>query len=580
MGYRSKCSFDFEGKGVIGIAGANESGKSTLLTAIGYGLFGEIPLKAREVQLLTDGGNEDLIVEVSAKMPWGETIDITRGRTREGKPIVEMSGFRGTPSSVFVEIQRRIKLSFKDFTSLSYFVQGDIHSFMEGDKREYFKRWTSGLSKWEGYENYAKHLIRQHEEEQERVNAKIQELTDLVSNAKSVEFKIATIDSEITDLQNQHVSLLAAIEAHLLKPPPNTPDTEMRGVHAEIKQLDVRLENAKSRRLQKVRILEDVGQGRCPILGIGCVPLAKKGRAQLQAEQDELSEIDTDIGSLILQRKKLAANLKAVSDANKDPYAGKRFGMRTKELQENIRQTMNRIASKHSEKGSLEATIDQVVKARDTLVKLDAERKKLVAEKTAATIVRNMCGRNGIPLTLVDRELQLVEDRCNWVLSKLDYQKRIRFLAYKELAEYEKECSVCGSALWRANLCRKCGSQRIRKRRDEPTITILDRGIERPFALESGGAKVLQSFAVRLACSLFLASMSGTRLNMIILDEVFAMLDSANRQKLMSVVIGKLSSEFGLEQQFVVSHHEDIISAVDHMIVVKKRGGYSTAEWA
>ena len=77
-----------------------------------------------------------------------------------------------------------------------------------------------------------------------------------------------------------------------------------------------------------------------------------------------------------------------------------------------------------------------------------------------------------------------------------------------------------------------------------------------------------------------MASMLGLDLKMVMLDEVFAHLDASNRQKLMSLVIDKLSTEFGLQQQLVVSHHEDIINAVDDIVVVSKEQGCSLAQWS
>ncbi len=51
-------------------------------------------------------------------------------------------------------------------------------------------------------------------------------------------------------------------------------------------------------------------------------------------------------------------------------------------------------------------------------------------------MVRFMCSRSGIPAQLIEEELERVEERCNWVLDRLDYPKRIRFSGFKELGDY------------------------------------------------------------------------------------------------------------------------------------------------
>jgi len=229
---------------------------------------------------------------------------------------------------------------------------------------------------------------------------------------------------------------------------------------------------------------------------------------------------------------------------------------------------------------SAKVWLQQVLAAQTQL----EEQKDLVeaaeVECRQWSFVRYMCGKKGVPSLIVSQELQKVEEKCNWILERLGYEKRIRFAGQRKLKEFEKVCPVCGGEKWRKKRCTSCSNPRPHKMRDEPTITVVDGKFERPFALESGGAKVLQSFAVRLACSMFVSNMSGIPLRMVILDETFAMLDSRNRRKLLALVVDKLSTTFGLQQQFVVSHHEDVTSAVSDLLVVSKERGASVARWA
>ena len=63
------------------------------------------------------------------------------------------------------------------------------------------------------------------------------------------------------------------------------------------------------------------------------------------------------------------------------------------------------------------------------------------------------------------------------------------------------------------------------------------------------------------------------------LDEIFAHLDAENRQRLLHLVIDKLATEFGLMQQLIVSDHDDIVNAVDDIILVEKTRHGSVAKW-
>jgi exonuclease SbcC len=110
-------------------------------------------------------------------------------------------------------------------------------------------------------------------------------------------------------------------------------------------------------------------------------------------------------------------------------------------------------------------------------------------------------------------------------------------------------------------------------------VTVISGDKRRSFSLESGGAKVIQSFAARLACALFLSAMKGTPMKMVMLDEIAQMLDESNRRRVMDLIVGGLSSEFGLEQILVVSHHQDVVGAIDNLLHVRRERGTSVAEW-
>jgi DNA repair exonuclease SbcCD ATPase subunit len=224
--------------------------------------------------------------------------------------------------------------------------------------------------------------------------------------------------------------------------------------------------------------------------------------------------------------------------------------------------------------------LENAEEAEGFVAKLAGEIERKERKVSALQFLSYMCGKRGLPAQIIEGELQRIEGRCNWVLERLDYQKRVKFLPYKELSGYERVCPACGGEVWYKNTCKGCGEPRPHKRKDDPTIVVLDGEIERAFALESGGAQVLQSFAVRLAGGMFVSSMTGVPMRMVMLDEVFAHLDASNRQKLMALVISKLSSVFGLEQQLVVSHHDDVVNAVDDMLVVTRERGSSVVHWA
>lgn len=581
MSYDRKCSISFSGKPIVGILGCNEIGKSSLLQAISYGIHGETRAR-REDQLITSGSTGPMSVELQLHFPDGSTLEITRGREQNGDPILKLAGYTGKPSELAQILRDKVRLQYTDFQALTYFQQGDIHQFMQGNKREFFNRWTSGLRFWSDCEKEAKYHAEHHSSEAREANLRLQsadktlalsvDILDSLEQSKDVvriteerltekSIKLAEAESYVTaietteDLNREFLFLVSSLE-----------EMKQRGLVIK-KQLD---------NLQKEA--EKIGSGNCPILDCYCDFLAHS--------EDTARESLSDTNNILVQEhQELRERYKTTRNRHKKVQSQLReytqndgreeLQLAQKEKQEAEKQF--RLASRQQARCIVDA--EQLITSEDAAKQARADIDSASVELSRWVFIQKMCGKSGIPSLIIEQELTRVESRCNWVLDRLGYRKRMKFSGYRELKGWEKECLRCGHKKWHSQTCLRCGSARQRRRKDELTVTVLDGIHERPFELESGGAQVLQSFAVRLACSLFLSTLTGVPMRMVMLDEVFAMLDSANRQHLMSLVINKLSREFGLEQQLVVSHHEDVLAAVNDVLVISKERGSSVARW-
>lgn len=582
MGYTKRVELDFRGKRTISITGSNESGKSSILQAISYGLYGKTRADS-ELSLINSFSDTPLVVDIKVRLDNGKLLEITRGRTRKNEAILKVAGHGGRSRELNSHIIDQLGLVHEDFVALSYFVQGDIHQFMTQDKRAYFQRWTTGLGYWKTLEDEASgrlqdanrvlmkarnavaaavaamgdedEIIKRElrtrklsEEAQERETIRSQQVSTLLAKTQKEQDREEICDA-VDDLKS-HVEDLTE---------------EIFSIGTIIKRLESEL--------------KQIGSSQCPILNKKCELLWQdKGKqkcsklsGQLDRYKEKKSAKEDKLSACNEKLSSLQAKLKKKSDPRlKEKLRGARqeYGLAQSEMRRAI-----------NEHAVARVALENLESAKKVIDKLRSEEDDAIATTRQWQFIKYMCGRSGIPSMLIQGELDHVENRCNWVLERLGYPKRIKFSAYRELQSYEQVCPKCGGDEWRRGLCRGCGADRPRKRRDEPTITVLDGTTERPFALESGGAQVLQSFAARMAGSLFRASMTGVPVRMIMLDEVFSFLDSTNRQNLMSLVLDKLATEFGLEQQFVVTHHEDVVSAVQNSLHVSKRNGTTTVEW-
>lgn len=581
VGYSRRTELDFTGRSTIGIIGGNETGKTTLLHAISYAAYGRT-LAPRDEQLLNDFCDR-MVVELRATIR-GKAIEITRGRDKDGSLICEVAGFKTRkPSEAVAHIAERIGLSYTDFIALQYFQQGDIHGFMTGDKRAYFQRWTSSLKLWAMLEKRAAENEKLAQRKLDMLDGQktaAEQTTErgdeIRAEARSATASAAKTEAD-AELLNESVRKLGIQIAR--SESQETQAVQLDDLRSQLTNVDNLIAAAQAGKARLDKQLTSEAAGLCPLLNIACTDLADSHDARKAELRQGIGKQDDLIDDLQQQRESIRRKgRKLKKKVVQSPVATLRADLTQAQrgLVEANRE--HKIALRR--KAQADAAVDTIDEAEAALKVIDKKIKKQSAALRRAQFIRFMCGKNGIPSQVIEGELDHVEDRCNWVFQRLDLPKQIRFKGYRELGAFEKVCPVCGSSSWHAERCKECGAKRPRKRKEEPTVTIMEGAVERPFELESGGAKILASLAVRLSSGLFVAAMTGTPLDSVFLDEVFAMLDASNRAKVMALVIDKLQTEFGIQRQFVVSHADDITHTIDDLIVVSKERGSSVARWA
>jgi len=581
MGYKGTTNIDFSGKKIIAICGKNESGKSSILQAISYALFGKTRAK-KETQLI-HADADAMFVELHFDLD-GVVYWVRRGRDSDNKASIQTSFTSevAKPSQVTAQLKDILRIEYDDFQALLYFKQGDIHQFMSGNKKAFFQRWASGLRLWAEYKEIAKHEAASIQSDIETQKLKIEAALQIRNRESSILTSFLEYEQQanaayelLLELQQQYHS--AKQEAADLGTPASI-EMKIDDLQESMRSVDKKMHFAKDKGLRLKSQIESSTKGMCPVIpNTKCDQLRNHNAEIVERMADDLNfyraeyiEKKAEYTRLFAEVEKLKQDLQQIEDhpvIKQLTVAHAAY----KEAKKKHKIMQTQFASVQQEKEQLLQSKKNIAEARKTIAKLEKDL-------WVWNFVQIMCGDSGIPSKIMEIEIAQVEHKCNWVLEKLGYKKRIQFKPYKELSAYEKVCS-CGASGWKKQQCTTCGSKRKRKRKNEPTVSIVDGASIRPFELESGGAQVIQSFAVRLACSLFLSSMLHVRYKFVLLDEVFAMLDRDNRQTLMELILDKLGSVFGLEQQFVVSHHEDIVNSVEHILLVEKKNDVSKVRW-
>lgn len=155
--------------------------------------------------------------------------------------------------------------------------------------------------------------------------------------------------------------------------------------------------------------------------------------------------------------------------------------------------------------------------------------------------------RDGVPTSVIERAIPLIEERANEVLARLPEDLR--------LALRTQRTTKTGMA-------------------ETLDVVVSIDGWESDYALLSVGARFRVDLALRVALAEILTRRSGTAIQTLWMDEPLAALDAPGREAAVEA-LSALSADFGLI--VVVSHHADFSDRLPARIGVTKEAGVSEA---
>lgn len=143
---------------------SNNAGKSMLVEAIVYCLFGFTRGKLKEIDLIHKGQKEmhvKAIITID-----GRDITVKRGRTSDNKAILDIEGLKGKKTTKEKEFQELLNIDLDSFLLSYYFPQDEIHGFMASgplDRKKLIQKWLK-LDRWGGYEEASKAEQAKHKD--------------------------------------------------------------------------------------------------------------------------------------------------------------------------------------------------------------------------------------------------------------------------------------------------------------------------------------------------------------------------------------------------------------------------------
>lgn len=253
-------------------------------------------------------------------------------------------------------------------------------------------------------------------------------------------------------------------------------------------------------------------------LKYGELQQGKKQYPQLIAKQ---TQIETNLAQYNQEKQTAEKELNSLQEELSQLVD---YSQELKTLEQEVTNCQNNINKLLTKKGGLEQSLSNL-KEREKEVKelenrlQEAQKKYRIYQELTVAF-----GKNGIPSLMIENILPQLQDEANHILNSLTgSQLSVQFLTQKP----------------KANSSKKSNPQY----KDTLEIIISDTQGTRSYETYSGGEAFRINFAIRLALSRILAQRSGTRLQLLIVDEGFGTQDAEGCDRLIAA-LNEIASEF------------------------------------
>ena len=221
LSYQNQVNIDFQDVHLACISGANGAGKSSILDAITWVLFGFARSK-NDAIINQRCPAAEICLEFEYEQ---QRYRITRSKG-ENKPQVlefnlyhtENDSWRPLTEHNISETQKRIisilRMDYDTFTNASFFLQGKADQFTQlspGPRKEILSN-ILGLEVWEEYRVTAREKRRALEQTQQRYLSLIEEIVKELAEEPDIKQRIKKFQSDLENAQNHNTALSLLVE--------------------------------------------------------------------------------------------------------------------------------------------------------------------------------------------------------------------------------------------------------------------------------------------------------------------------------------------------------------------------------
>jgi exonuclease SbcC len=267
LSYKDPAVIEFQGFNLACISGANGAGKSSLLEAITWALFGEarrrddavinMQTKTNTAEVILDFNYEGALYQVQRSKPRDKsTVLEFRVMSPDGWRVLTESSMRGTEEL----IRRTLHLDYETFINASFFLQGKADQFAQqrpGDRKRILSG-ILGLEVWEDYREEAARRRKQLELELAQVNALLAEIETELAQESMRKAKLALLEKEVGERRALFEARKALLDQHrLIMERINHERQQVEKQRTEVQRVQIELDQHTENLVQRRREQEE-----------------------------------------------------------------------------------------------------------------------------------------------------------------------------------------------------------------------------------------------------------------------------------------------------------------------------------
>jgi DNA repair protein SbcC/Rad50 len=220
LSYRDRAELDFTSFDLACISGHNGAGKSSLLDAMTWALFGEARGKSSDVINLHSSAAEVALTFMHEE----NTYRVQRTLPRNKNTLLEFQvknddSWRPLTEKTTRETQARIeqtlRLDYDTFVNASFFLQGKADQFTQQNpsRRKEVLSNILGLGMWEEYKNRSAERRKLIERDVDGIQARISEIDAELAEEESRKVRLAELESTLMQLTAARTAQESVLES-------------------------------------------------------------------------------------------------------------------------------------------------------------------------------------------------------------------------------------------------------------------------------------------------------------------------------------------------------------------------------